>query len=68
MSNTDGSQNVESDQWGFEETIGDKISNGNVFGGIVKPYHFAPDASDAEEEGGSIYGDENAGHMITSAR
>ena len=31
---TDGSQNVETDNWGFEETIGDKICDGNTLGGI----------------------------------
>ena len=33
ISNTDGSRNVETDQWDFEETGGDKISDGNVFRG-----------------------------------
>ena len=33
ISNTDGSQNVETDQWDFEETVGDKISDGNTFRG-----------------------------------
>ena len=30
--NTDGSQNIESDQWDFEESIGNKISDGKAFG------------------------------------
>ena len=31
MSESKGSENVESYQWVFEETTGDKISNGNAF-------------------------------------
>ena len=66
--NTDGSQNVESDHWDFEETIWDKICDGNAFGGIVGPNRFEPCVSDSDEEGGSVREDENARHMITSAR
>ena len=65
--NSKGSQNVESDQWYFEETIGDKISDGNSFGGIVEPNRFEPCASDSEGEGGSVREDETAGHVIISA-
>ena len=56
------------DQWDFEETLGDKISDGNVFGGTVESNRFEPCASDSEEEGGSVREDESVGHMITSAR
>ena len=68
ISNTDGSQHVESDQWDFEETIGDKISDGNAFGGIGETNRFESCVSDSEEEGRSVTKYENAGHMITSAR
>ena len=68
VSNTESSQNAETDQWEFEETIGDEISDGNAFGGIVETSRFEPCASDSEEEGGSVGEDENASHMITSAR
>ena len=34
----------------------------------MEPNRFEPNASDSEEEGGSVREDENAGHMITSAR
>ena len=40
--NSEGSQNVETDQWNFEETIGEIIGDGNASGGIVKPYRFEP--------------------------
>ena len=53
ISNSEGSENVKTDQWDFEETVGDKISDGNAFGVIVEPYPFEPYASDSEEEGGS---------------
>ena len=65
-SNSESSQYVETDQCDFEETIGDKISNGNAFGGIVDPYCFEPYANDSEKGDGSVREDENAGHMITS--
>ena len=48
--NFEGSQFVETDQWDFEGMFGDKIQNGNSFGGILDPYHFEPWASDSEEE------------------
>ena len=53
LSNSECSQFVEIDQWDFEETIGDKISDGNTFGGIVEPNCFEPCARNSEEEGGS---------------
>ena len=62
-----GSQNIETDQWDFEETTGDKISDENAFGGIVGPKGFEPCENDAEEEGGSVIEYETAGHMVTSA-
>ena len=31
--NSEGSQNVETDRWDFEGTVGDKISDGNAFWG-----------------------------------
>ena len=66
ISNSEGSQNVETDQGDFEETIGDKISNGNAFGGIVEPCRFKPCASDSDEDGdgGMDSDDENTGHMF----
>ena len=33
ISNSDASQCVETDQWDFDETIGNKISDGNAFRG-----------------------------------
>ena len=47
--------------------IGDKISDGNAFGGIMEPYRFKPYASDSEEDGdnGGVHEDDNAGHMFT---
>ena len=45
--NSEGDQNIETDQWDFEETIGDKISDGNAFGGIVERNRFEPCASDS---------------------
>ena len=68
ISNTEGSQDVETDQWDFEETIGDKISNGNTFGVIVEQYHFKRCASNSGKEGGSVREDENSDGMITSSR
>ena len=68
ISYTEGSHNVESDQWDFEGTIGDKIIHGNAFRGIGEPYCFEPCPRDSEKEGGSVIEDENAGHMITLAR
>ena len=65
INDSEGSQNVESVHWDFEENIRDKISNGNAFGGIVEPYCFEPCASDSEE-GGSVCEDENAGHTFTT--
>ena len=56
-SNSDGSENVESDHGDFEETIGDKISDGNAFGGIVEPNRFERYASDSEEEGRRVLED-----------
>ena len=53
MNNSEGSQYVETDQWDFEETIGDKMNDGNAFRGIVEPYHFEPWVSDLDEGGGS---------------
>ena len=35
---------------------------------FVVPNHLEPCASHSEEESGSVHEDENAGHMITSAR
>ena len=66
--NSEASQNVETDQWDVEETIGDKISDGNPVVGIVEPNRFEPCASDSAEEGGSVREDKNDGHMITSAQ
>ena len=40
-------------KWDFEETVRDKISDGNAFEGILESYHFEPYASDSEEEGRS---------------
>ena len=70
IGNSEGSQYVESHQWDFEETIGDKISNGNTFRGIVKPNHFQPCVSDSDKDGdnGGVSEDENTGCMFTSAR
>ena len=59
---------VETDQWDFEETIGNKISDENAFRGIVESYRFEPCVIDSEEEGGGVREDENPGHMITSAQ
>ena len=42
MSNSEGSQYVETEQCDFEETIGDKISEETLLGGIVEPYRFEP--------------------------
>ena len=66
--NSEGSQNVETDQWDFEETIGEKINDGNAFGGITEPRRFEPCASDSDEVGdnGSVSEDENAGRMFTT--
>ena len=66
ISSSVGSQNVETDWWDFEEAVGDRISDGNSFGGIVEPYCFEPCASDSDEDGdnGSVGEDENAGHMF----
>ena len=52
----------------FEETFGDKISDGNAFGGIIEPYRFEPYASDSDEDGdnGAVREDENAGRMFTT--
>ena len=50
ISNSEGSQYVESDQWDFEETT-EQNYFGNAFGGIVEPYHFEPYASNSEEDG-----------------
>uniref|UniRef100_A0A8C4QK45 G-protein coupled receptors family 1 profile domain-containing protein n=1 Tax=Eptatretus burgeri TaxID=7764 RepID=A0A8C4QK45_EPTBU len=58
INNAEGSQYVETDQLSFEETIGNKISNGNPFGGIIEPYHFQPDSSDSDEDGNN--GDEKS--------
>ena len=63
--NSDGSQNVETDQWDFEETNGDKITDGNAFKGMMEPCRFELYVSDSEKEGGSVIEYENAGHMIT---
>ena len=56
ISNSEGFQYVDTDQWDFDETIGDKISDGNAFRGIVEPDRFEPCVIDPEEEGGSEYG------------
>ena len=66
ISNSDGSQYVETNQWDFEGTLVDKISDGNAFGEIVESYRFEPCASDSEEEGRSVNEDENADHMFTA--
>ena len=52
----DPTDHVETDQWDFEETIGD-ICNGNTFEGIVEPYRFEPCVSDSEEDDGSFVED-----------
>ena len=67
MSNLEGSV-VEIDPWDFEETIGDKISDGNALGGIIEPYRFEPYARDSDKDGDnrSVREDENAGQMFTT--
>ena len=45
-SNSDGYQNIESDHWDFEGTVGDKMSAGNAFAGIMEPNSFEPCARD----------------------
>ena len=54
ISNSEGSQYVETDQWDFEEMVGDKISDGNAFGGIMEVYRFKPSASDSDEDGDNV--------------
>ena len=54
ISNSERSQDVETDRWDFEETIGDKISDGNAFGGIVEPNRCEPHGAYSEERGGSV--------------
>ena len=59
INNSEGSQYVETDQWDFEETIGDKMNDGNAVGGIMELHHFKPYASNS-------YEDDNAGRMFTA--
>ena len=68
ISNFEGSQCVETDQWDVEETIWDKISDGNVVGGIMDSYRFEPCASDSDEDGdnGGVCEGENAGRMFSA--
>ena len=68
VKNSEGSQYVESDQWDFEETIGDKIRNGNSYRRILEPYRCEPCASDIDEDGDNedVGEDENAGRMFTT--
>ena len=68
MNNSEGSHNVETDQWDFEETIGDKISDGNAFRGIMEAYRFKSYMSDSDEDGdkGGAGEDENAGRMFAT--
>ena len=65
ISNSEGSQYVETDQCDFEEMVINKISDGNTFGGIVEPYRFKPYASLSDEDGdnGGVREDENTGRM-----
>ena len=51
MSNSEGSQYDETDQWDLEETIGDKISDENAFRWIMEPYRFDPHVSNSDQEG-----------------
>ena len=55
--NSEESQYVENDQWDFEETIGDKISDGKL---VMEPNHFEPYVSDSDKDG------DDAGHMFTT--
>ena len=50
-----------------KKTIGDKVSDGNVFGGIMQPSCLEPDASNLDENGdyGSVREDENDSHTFT---
>ena len=48
--------------------MGDKISNGNAFRGIVEPYCFEPCTSDSEDECRSVRENENPGRMFTTAK
>ena len=47
--NTEGSQNVETDMWDCEETIGDKIIDGNPFREIMELNRFKPCATVSEQ-------------------
>jgi len=68
VTNSECSHYIETDQWEFEETIGDKISDGNTFRRIMEPYHFEPYANYSDEDGdnGGVGQDENACHMFTT--
>ena len=67
ISNSEGSQYVETDLWDFEETIGDKISNWNDFRRIMQLNTFEACVSDPEEEGGSVHEVDNADRMVTTS-
>ena len=68
ISNSEGSQHVETDQWDFVGSIGDQISDGNTFGGIMENYRFEPCVSDSDEHGdnGGVGEDKNTGRMFTT--
>ena len=44
------------------------MNDGNASGGIVEMSGLEPCVNDSEEYGGSVGEDENAGHILTSAR
>ena len=50
ISDPEGSQNVQTEEWDFEETCGDTTNNENDFGGIVEPCRIELCANDSEEK------------------
>ena len=49
ISNSEGSQTIETDLWDCEETIGDKIIDGNPLRGIMELNRFKPCATVSEQ-------------------
>ena len=65
INNSDGTQNVVTDQWDFEGTFRRQNQSRKCFrGNYGAVFFFKPCANDSEEEGRSVREEENAGQMF----
>ena len=64
--NSEGSRCVETDQWEFEGTFGDKIGDKNAFEGMWSHIVLSLMRVDENGENGGVREDENSGRMFTA--